>query len=401
MGEFLWYIPNTVEAGIRGDDVASGWADLDRSVTLARMTEDHGWGGALFGTSWGRPDTFTVATAIAAKTTTFKPLIAIRPGYWRPAHFASAAATLDHLTGGRVLVNIVSGHDNLAAYGDHEADRSARYARTREFLQIVRALWTSDDVTYLGDHFQVEGATVAPKPHGAERGRHPRLYFGGASPEAEEVAATEADVQLFWGEPVDDIAVRIDRLRTLTEKLGRVHAPLEFGLRITTVVRETSEEAWHDARARVAAMAGGAGVPRLGGARRGATEFGPAVGQQRLLDLGDRAEVLDSCLYTAPGRVGGGGAATTWLVGAYDEVAAALRRYADLGITHFIISDAPYLRECARIGDELLPRLRASLAPAPAISAPATSQPAISAPATSQPAISTPATSQPATSAGG
>jgi alkanesulfonate monooxygenase len=366
MGEFLWYIPNTVEAGIRGDDVASGWADLEQSVALARMTEDHGWGGALFGTSWGRPDTFTVATAIAARTTTFKPLIAIRPGYWRPAHFASAAATLDHLTGGRVLVNIVSGHDNLAAYGDREDDRSARYGRTREFLQIVRALWTQENVTYRGDHFQVENSTVVPKPHGAEFGRHPRLYFGGASPEAEAVAAAEADVQLFWGEPLDDIAARIDRLRALSERLGRAHAPLEFGLRITTVVRETSDQAWRDARARIDAMAGGAGVPRLGGVHRAAAQFGNAVGQQRLLDLADRAEVLDSCLYTAPGRVGGGGAATTWLVGDYDEVAAALRRYADLGITHFIISDAPYLRECARIGDELLPRLRAPPAADPA-----------------------------------
>jgi len=367
MGEFLWYIPNTVEAGVRGDDVASGWADLEQSVTLARMTEDHGWGGALFGTSWGRPDTFTVATAIAARTTTFRPLIAIRPGYWRPAHFASAAATLDHLTGGRVLVNIVSGHDHLAAYGDAEADRSARYGRTREFLQIVRALWTQENVTYRGDHFQVENSTVVPKPHGASRGRHPRLYFGGASPEAEAVAATEADVQLFWGEPLDDIAARIDRLRALTGTLGRAHAPLEFGLRITTVVRATSDEAWRDARARVAAMADGAGVPTIGavhraGAGSGGAQFATAVGQQRLLDLADRADVLDSCLYAAPGRVGGGGAATTWLVGSYDEVAAALRKYADLGITHFILSDAPYLRECARIGDELLPRLRASLA---------------------------------------
>jgi len=185
------------------------------------------------------------------------------------------------------------------------------------------------------------------------------------------VAATEADVQLFWGEPLDDIAARIDRLRGLTGKLGRAHAPLEFGLRITTVVRETSDEAWRDARARVDAMAGGAGVPRLGGAQH-AGQFGAAVGQQRLLDLADRAEVLDSCLYTAPGRVGGGGAATTWLVGAYDEVAAALRKYADLGITHFIISDAPYLRECARIGDEVLPRLRSFLSPHPT-SAPASS----------------------------
>jgi len=377
MGEFLWYIPNTVEAGVRGDDVAAGWADLERSVTLARMTEDHGWGGALFGASWGRPDTFTVATAIAARTTTFKPLIAIRPGYWQPAHFAAAAATLDHLTGGRVLVNIVSGQDNLAAYGDHEAGRSARYGRTREFLQIVRALWTRENVTYRGEHFGVENSTVVPKPYGAEHGRHPRLYFGGASPEAEAVAATEADVQLFWGEPLDDVAARIDRLRALTGTLGRALPPLEFGLRITTVVRETADEAWRDARARVAAMAGGAGLPTIGAVHRagegtragsgsgGGAQFAAAVGQQRLLDLADRAEVLDSCLYTAPGRAGGGGAATTWLVGAYDEVAAALRKYAELGITHFILSDTPYLRECARIGDELLPRLRAGLPPPP------------------------------------
>jgi alkanesulfonate monooxygenase len=148
-----------------------------------------------------------------------------------------------------------------------------------------------------------------------------------------------------------------------------VHAPLEFGLRITTVVRDTSDEAWRDARARVDAMAGGAGVPTIGTVHRAGRsgQFATAVGQQRLLDLADRAEVLDSCLYTAPGRVGGGGAATTWLVGSYDEVAAALRKYAALGITHFIISDAPYLRECARIGDELLPRLRASLPATPVV----------------------------------
>ncbi len=70
----------------------------------------------------GRPDTLTVATSLAARTTRFKPLIAIQPGYWQPAHFASAAATLDRLSEGRVLVNIVSGQDNLAAYGDTEGD---------------------------------------------------------------------------------------------------------------------------------------------------------------------------------------------------------------------------------------------------------------------------------------
>jgi len=86
--------------------------------------------------------------------------------------------------------------------------------------------------------------------------------------------------------------------------------------------------------------------------------WGKAVGQQRLLDLASRGEVLDSCLYTAPGTFGGGGAGTTWLVGSSDEVAAALRKYADLGITHFVLSDTPYLTEAARVGDELLSRLR-------------------------------------------
>jgi alkanesulfonate monooxygenase len=353
--EFLWYIPNTVEPGHRGDDVAGGWASLSLSTQLAQIAEDHGWSGALIGAGWGRPDTFTVATALAARTTRFRPLVAIRPGYWQPAHFASAAATLDHLSGGRLLVNIVSGPDNLAAYGDVEGDQAARYARTREFMQLVRRLWTEEDVTFTGRYFQVTGSTVTPRPFGASDGRHPRLYFGGASAPAEQVAATEADVQLFWGEPLDGIAERIARLQALAGSLGRVHAPLEFGLRITTVVRDTSEEAWREAEARVAQMADSAGQARKDGL------WDQAVGQKRLVGLAERGDVLDSCLYTAPGQFGGSGAGTTWLVGSHDEVAAALRRYQALGVTHFVLSDTPYKQEAARIGDELLSRLRASV----------------------------------------
>lgn len=346
---FLWYIPNTVEPGHRGDDTTDGWGTLDFSTELARSAELHGWGGALIGTGWGRPDTFTVATALAARTTTFQPLVAIRPGYWRPAHFASAAATLDQLSEGRLLVNIVSGRDRLAAYGDAEGDQAQRYARTKEFLQLVRRLWTEENVTFTGEHFNVEDSTVAPRPHNRETGCHPRLYFGGASAAAERVSATEADVQLFWGEPLAGIAERIDRLQGLTNSLERQHAPLEYGLRITTLIRETSEEAWRDAEAKVARFATSQSGPdplRTG-----------AVGQQRLLDLVNDGEVLDSCLYTTPGTVGGGGAGTTWLVGSPDEVAAALREYQKLGITHFILSDTPYRSEVARIGDRLLPLL--------------------------------------------
>lgn len=122
--EYLWYIPNQNEAGHRGDPDDPAHNTLETLTSHAEALERHGWKGALIGTGWGRPDTFTVAAALTARTTLFEPLIAIRPGYWRPANLASAAATLDHLSGGRVRINIVSGQDNLAAYGDSEGDQA-------------------------------------------------------------------------------------------------------------------------------------------------------------------------------------------------------------------------------------------------------------------------------------
>src|ERR1700754_2717237 len=125
--EFLWYIPNQIKAGHRGDSTVESHNTLETLTSHAKALEDHGWKGALIGAGWGRPDTFTLATALTAATSSFEPLVAIRPGYWQPAHFATSAATLDHLSGGRVRVNIVSGVDNLAAYGDTEASPAQRY----------------------------------------------------------------------------------------------------------------------------------------------------------------------------------------------------------------------------------------------------------------------------------
>lgn len=350
--EFLWYIPNDVKAGHRGDVATEGHNSLDSLTAQAKAIEKHGWKGALIGTGWGRPDTFTIATALAARTTTFEPLIAVRPGYWKPANFASSAATLDQLSGGRVRVNVVSGQDELAAYGDSEGDQAQRYARTKEFMRLIRRLWTEENVTFTGDHFQVTGSTVVPRFEAAGNRLHPKLYFGGASEAAERVAATEADVQLFWGEPLDGVRDRIERLKTLSKALDRDIVPLEFGLRITTPVRDTTEQAWADAEAKVAEMVKG---------KAGSWQdhrHAVAVGQQRLLDLAARGDVLDDNLYTAPGKFGGGGASTTWLVGSAEDVARSLRKYEEAGITHFVLSDTPYLAEIQRQGDRLLPLLR-------------------------------------------
>lgn len=355
MAEFLWYIPNTVETGHRGDHTSAGWGTLDFSAQIAEAALAHGFTGALIGTAWGRPDTFTVSAALATRVPDFKPLCAIRPGYWEPAQFASAAATLDQLSGGRLLVNIVSGLDAPGAYGDFDTDSPRRYRRTREFMQLLRRLWTEDDVTFKGDFYHVEHSTLNPKPFGAESGRVLPLYFGGASPAAEEVAAAEADVQLMWGESLDLAAERIDRLRRMSESHDRAQ-PLEFGLRITTLVRETTEEAWHDAEAKLAGfkpdpLSAGGGLQQA------------AVGQQRLAALAERGEVLDTCLWTAPAHAGGGGAASTWLVGSPDDIVQSLRAYQALGITHFILSDTPYLPEAERIGRAVVSRLRSAEAP--------------------------------------
>jgi alkanesulfonate monooxygenase len=350
--EFLWYIPNQATPGHRGEPVTVDHNSLDTLTSQARALEEHGWKGALIGAGWERPDTFTVATALAARTTTFEPLIAVRPGYWRPANFAAAAATLDYLSDGRVRVHIVSGKDSLGAYGDAEGDQVDRYARTKEFIQLVRKLWTEENVSYAGRYFSVTGSTVVPRidPRGGRL--HPKIYFGGASEAAEQVAATEADVQLFWGESLDGVRERVERLKSLSGELGRALPPLEFGLRVTTLVRDTTEQAWADAEAKVADMAKAQSAwPR-------SPRWDAAVGQQRLSSLASRGEVLDDNLYTTPGKFGGAGAATTWLVGSAQDVAKSLRKYAGLGITHFVLSDTPYLHEIKRQGDQLLPLLR-------------------------------------------
>jgi alkanesulfonate monooxygenase len=345
--EFLWYVPNTVESGHRGDDTAEGWGTLEFSAGIARAAEEHGFDGALIGAGWGRTDCFTLGAALAAVTRRFKPLVAIRPGYWQPAPFACAAATLDQLSGGRVLVNVITGKDNHWEYGDFEDRDAERYARTREFMQLIRLLWTREHVDFEGRFFRVKDSTCLPRP--ARPGGLP-LYFGGASPAAEEVAAAEADVQLMWGESLAMAAERIDRLRRLSAGCDRT-LPLEYGLRITVVARETSAEAWRDAEAKLAGWEG-----KLDRRIEANYTGRGSVGQARLREMLAQGEVVDICLWTRPATVGTG-AATTWLVGSFDEVAAALREYVALGITHFILSDTPYRDEAIRLGDSLLPLL--------------------------------------------
>lgn len=351
---YLWYVPNQARAGFRGDEPHEDHNSLETLTRHVRAIEDNGWEGSLIGTGWHRPDTFTLGATLAARTATYEPLIAARPGYWHPANFAASAATLDHLSQGRVRINIVSGPESVNAYGDAVTDRAARYTRTREFLEIVRRLWTESEVTYHGEHFTVEDATLGAQPVRREGRPHPPLYFGGASPEAERVAAELADVQLFWAESYASIEERISRLQSLSAAVGRAFPPLQYGLRTTVVARETAEEAWEVAEGRIAEISAEGGISQWNQNPRHT-----AVGQQRVVELSRQGALIDDVLYTAPAALGSQGAGSTWLVGSFEEVAHALGRYRELGIDHFILSDTPYLREVERLGRHLLPLIRA------------------------------------------
>ncbi len=248
----------------------------------------------------------------------------------------------------------MSGQDNLAAYGDTEGDQAHRYGRTREFLQLVRQLWTEEDVTYQGEHFQVAGSTVTPRTVVRGDRRHPRLYFGGASDAAQRVAADRGRRPAVLGRAAGGRrATGSRRCAGSSRSSGASTRRWSSGCGSRRFVRDTTEQAWAEAEEKVAEMANGADT-----LQRSSNPGFKAVGQQRLLDLAERGDVLDSNLYTAPGRHGGGGAGTTWLVGSAEDVAASLRRYQELGITHFVLSDTPYLREIRRQGDQLLPLLR-------------------------------------------
>ncbi len=177
---------------------------------------------------------------VSQNTERLKFLVAFRPGFVSPTLAAQMASTFQRQTGGRLLLNVVTGGESheQRAYGDF-LDKDARYRRTAEFLQIVRELWNDKTVSLHGEHLQVEDAKLARVPDPV-----PEVYFGGSSPIAGEVAARHVDVYLTWGEPPAQVAEKIAWIKALAAKEGRT---LRFGIRLHVITRDTSDQAWAEA----------------------------------------------------------------------------------------------------------------------------------------------------------
>jgi alkanesulfonate monooxygenase len=354
---FHWFLPTNgdsrdVVGGGHGTAVTASGRDRPPTVgylsQIARAAEELGFVGALTPTGAWCEDAWLTTAMVSQHTERLKFLVAFRPGSVSPTLAAQMASTYQRQTGGRLLLNVVTGGESheQRAYGDF-LDKDARYRRTGEFLGIVRELWDGKTVDQDGEHLRVEDAKLARVPDPV-----PEVYFGGSSPVAGEIAARHADVYLTWGEPPAQVAEKIAWIKGLAARQGRA---LRFGIRLHVITRDTSEQAWAEANRLLAGFDPETVESVQAGLARSESE-----GQQRMLALhggGRNGLEIHPNLWAGIGLVRGG--AGTALVGSHEEVAARIEEYAAIGIEEFVLSGYPHLEEAYWFGEGVLPLLAA------------------------------------------
>lgn len=345
-----WFLPtggDSRDVLATGPDPSSRPPSVEYLTQVAQAAETMGFDALLTPCGTQCEDAWLATAMVAARTQSVRFLVAFRPGLLSPTLAAQMASTYQRLTGGRVLLNIVTGAEpaELARFGDW-ADKDTRYERVGEFLQIMRGAWSGEEFAYEGSHYRVEGATTRAVPDPV-----PEIYFGGASPAAERVAAANVDVYLAWGEPPDMVTERLARMQSLAAEHAR---SLRFGIRFHVITRPTADEAWAVADRLLAGMS-----PDAVAAAQADFATTQSEGQRRMAELhgGDPSKLLiHPNVWAGVGLVRGG--AGTALVGSHDEVADRIEEYHRLGFDEFILSGYPHLEETYWFGEGVMPRLR-------------------------------------------
>ncbi len=338
----FWFLPT------HGDGRYLGSANQARAVDqaylqqIAQAAEKLGYGGVLIPTGRSCEDSWIVASSLIPVTRTLKFLVALRPATFSVTANVRMAATLDRLSGGRLLVNVVAGGDS----SDLEADgnflgHDERYDHADEFLSVWKKLFAGETVDFDGKHIQVKGARqIFP----ALQQPHPPLFFGGSSPAAHEVAAEHVDLYISWGETPDEVAKKFADIRRRAAALGR---SVRFGVRLHVIVRETEQEAWQAADRLISHL----DDDTIARAQASLARM-DSHGQQRMQELnnGKRGDlVVSPNLWAGVGLVRGG--AGTALVGSPQQVADRLLEYAELGADTFVLSGYPHLEEAYRFAE--------------------------------------------------
>jgi len=298
--------------------------------------------------STGPSAQLTIAHA-AAHTERVHFMLAHRPGFVAPTLAAREIATLDRYSNGRLAVHFISGGSDAEQRRDGDyLDHDQRYARTDEYLGILRRLWTSDTpFDHAGTHYRFENGFTEVKP---VQQPHVPIYFGGASAAAIPVAGKHADVYALWGESLAQVAELTSRVRAEAAVHGRT---VRFSVSFRPILAATEDAAWARAeriledtrRLRVAQGYSRGGPQQSEGARR------------LLAAAGDGARA-DKRLWTAIAQETGARSNSTALVGTPEQVADALLDYFDLGVTTFLIRGFDPLEDAIDFGRELIPRTR-------------------------------------------
>lgn len=356
--KILWFIPTHGDSRYLGTSKGARVADFDYYRQVAIAADSLGYEGVLLPTGRSCEDSWIVAASLIEATRRLKFLVALRPGLVQPVQSARMAATLDRLSGGRLLVNLVTGGDPDELAGDGLfLPHAERYALSTEFLRIWREVLSAshdgEDIDFDGEQLQVKGAKLLYPPVNRP---YPPVFFGGSSGPAHELAAEQVDTYLTWGEAPAAVAEKIGEVKALADARGRT---LEYGIRLHVIVRETEEEAWAAAGDLVKHL--DADVVAAAQSKFAAMD---SVGQRRMAELhGGRFDPKDiragleiaPNLWAGVGLVRGG--AGTALVGNPQQVADRIKEYAALGLNYFVLSGYPHLEEAYRFAELVFPLL--------------------------------------------
>ncbi|MET7246753.1 LLM class flavin-dependent oxidoreductase [Methylobacterium sp. EM32] len=322
----------------------------------ARTLDDYGFDYTLVPYASSSFDPFTIGATIAAQTRRLKIIVALRPNTLYPTVAAKALATLDQLSGGRVVVHFIAGGSDTeqASEGDF-LDKEERYARLDEYIRILRRAWTSaEPFDFDGTYYRFKQFRSAVRP---VAGTIP-VSVGGSSDAAYRIGGAHADIFGLWGEPLAETREQIARIHAEAARAGRTDRP-RIWVTFRPIVAETDELAWAKAHRILDALT----ANRAKGLSRVPVTAGrPAnVGSQRLLAIASRSDVHDRALWYPTVTATNAAGASTALVGSPRTVADALLDYVDLGADLISIRGYDNLNDAIDYGRSVLPLVREGL----------------------------------------
>jgi len=322
---------------VEDEGMEASWNYVSR---LARRSEEIGYDLTLIaelnlndikGVEAPSLDAWSTAAALAAITNTLELMVAVRPTFHQPALLAKQAANIDHIGGhGRLSLNVVSSWwaDEAKKYGVDFEQHDDRYARTREWLEIVERLWQEDHFSYSGKYYRVDDAVLQPKPTTRPR---PVIYAGGESEAAKDLISRWCDAYVMHGDEPARVREKIEDMSRRRERLGL--PSLKFGVAAYAIVRESETEAKRE-------------LERITNVKQFAAGY---ENYQQWL-AGTRLEQKVSLEdYSVSNR-----GLRSGLVGTADRVAERVAEFEDAGVDLLLLQCSPQLEEMERFAETVI-----------------------------------------------